>query len=74
MQGVGVRLSGKDSAINKVMVFFAGILGAEVFLQPMMGPGFTCVLLATIFKLSAALLQLGLPLEVPPTDEESSEP
>lgn len=95
MHGVGIRLSGKDSAINKVSVFFAGVLGsianlclmatyygtcirtlqrAEIFLQPMLGPGFACVLLATIFKLSASMLQLCLSLEVAPADEESSEP
>ena len=95
MHGVGIRLSGKDSAINKVSVFFAGVLGsianlslmatyfltcirtlqrAEIFLQPMMGPGFACVLLATIFKLSASLLQLGLALEVAVNDDDSSEP
>eukprot|EP00434_Breviolum_minutum_P027544 symbB.v1.2.024364.t1/scaffold2300.1/size82923/3 len=95
MHGVGIRLSGKDSAINKVSVFFAGVLGsianlslmatyfltcirtlqrAEIFLEPMMGPGFACVLLATIFKLSASLLQLGLALEVAVNDDDSSEP
>ncbi|CAJ1395050.1 unnamed protein product [Effrenium voratum] len=94
MHGVFVRLSGRDAALNKCTLVFAGLLGglanlfimgiyyvtcistlqrAEIFLQPMLGPGFGCVLLATIFKLSAAFLNLALPLEAC-SDVSSEEP